>query len=124
MAKQLVLIEEYFISSLISGLKDKIKYTVQMLRAENEDQALSLARLREASLDVIAQRARGVRKPYSSAKPSYAPTPTFRPTSISSPQVTIVPSPSLIPSKLATTTTSPTIPIKRLTLAEMKARRE
>lgn len=40
LAQQPSLIEEYFIHSLVSGLKEEIKYTVKMLRRENVDQDL------------------------------------------------------------------------------------
>lgn len=57
LAKKPVLVEEYFISSLVSGLRDEIKYMVRMLHRENVDQALNLAHLREAFFDVTAERA-------------------------------------------------------------------
>ncbi|KAL5709880.1 hypothetical protein ACHQM5_020511 [Ranunculus cassubicifolius] len=51
--------ESFFIDSFISGLKDEIRHTVQMFQPNNFTQAVSIARLQEATLESLTRTQRG-----------------------------------------------------------------
>ncbi|XP_026378286.1 uncharacterized protein LOC113272700 [Papaver somniferum] len=107
LAKNKHLTEEYFISSFISELKDELRIAVQMFSPTTLDKAIYLARMQEVLLESTSKRARSSRFP-----PFLIPRPHR--SLQSAPQS---PSPRI--------NTNPKIPpIKRLTYAEMRARRE
>ncbi|XP_026450774.1 uncharacterized protein LOC113350886 [Papaver somniferum] len=111
LAKNRHLTEEYFTSSFISGLKKELRIVVKIFSPTTLEKAIYLARMQEIMIESTAKKARSNRLP-----------PLFIPQGHKS----VVTSPkSTSPSPRQSTTTSPKLPhVRKLTYAEMKARKE
>ncbi|KAA8538007.1 hypothetical protein F0562_027413 [Nyssa sinensis] len=64
------LLEEFFVSCFVSGLKDEIKAGVQIFRPRNVSQAMGLARLQEETIEALAKKNRVYSKSYNSSLPT------------------------------------------------------
>ncbi|XP_026410722.1 uncharacterized protein LOC113305945 [Papaver somniferum] len=111
LAKNKHLTEEYFTSSFISGLKDELRIAVQMFSPTTLDKAIYLARMQEVLLQNTAKKAKTTKFP-----------PLFIPQGHKS--ILSSPQPKSPSPRGSTSTTTNLPPIKRLTYADMRARRE
>ncbi|XP_026398913.1 uncharacterized protein LOC113294751 [Papaver somniferum] len=115
LAKNPYLTEAYFTSSFISGLKDELQLHVQMFSPKSLSNAVYLARMQEALLENAARK----------KKFHYRPPPLSVPTNYSQRQPT---SPVTSPTNHSRNFSSPAVsftpPIKKLSYAEMRKRRE
>ncbi|XP_026415231.1 uncharacterized protein LOC113310676 [Papaver somniferum] len=111
LAKNKHLTEDYFTSSFISGLKEELRIVVQMFSPATLEKAIYLARMHEMLLDSSNKKAKINRPP-----PLYIPQSHMN--TVHSPK-------STSPSPRGTIPTSPKFPpIRRLTYAEMKTRKD
>ncbi|XP_026457854.1 uncharacterized protein LOC113358474 [Papaver somniferum] len=112
LAKYPHLTEEYFTSSFISGLKEELRLHVQMFSPKTLSNAVYIARMQEALIENAAKKSRNF----------YKPSPLYFTTQRN------LPSPVTSPSTLHKNFSSPNPPspppIKRLSYADMRKRRE
>ncbi|PIN11759.1 hypothetical protein CDL12_15625 [Handroanthus impetiginosus] len=114
--------ESYFTRCFVSGLKEEIKGSVMAAKPQNFQQAASLAKKFETSIDALMNKLSLPSKPTpnkTASKPTYTPNqvPTINHRTLTTPVKIPFPKP--------THKTETNIPVRRLlTAAEMKARRE
>ncbi|XP_026383595.1 uncharacterized protein LOC113279101 [Papaver somniferum] len=120
--------DDYFTMSFISGLKEEICNHVQIFEPNSDSGAFYLARLQQASLDSQSKRYKTFPRQFQLSTSSFSPSSNFK---ASLPPLTNIPKPSFSPDKpiithpLTPTKPEPTLPpIKRLTPAQMQARRD
>lgn len=113
-AKHRALDENYFTSSFISGLKEDISNKVLLLYPTTLNQAFSMAKMQESIIDSPGRKAKSFPKTYSNGVTNY---------SSQTKAISLTPSKPLTPitTKASSTTTQP---IKWLSYAEMRTRRE
>lgn len=117
LAKNRHLIEDYFTSSFISGLKEELRLHVLMLAPNTFSRAIILARMQEPLLDIVSKR-------MSTSKPPPVQVPTYTPIKDFTSPITSSRLFSMT-NFLSTSNSIPKIPhIKKLTFAEMRAIRE
>ncbi|XP_026399137.1 uncharacterized protein LOC113294990 [Papaver somniferum] len=111
LAKNGHLTEEYFTSSFISGMKEEFRIAVQLFSQATLEKAIYLERMQELLLDSANKKAKINIPP-----PMYIP---------QCHRITVQSPKSTSPSPRGTVLTSPKFPpIRRLTYAEMKARKD
>lgn len=107
--------EEFFTMKFINGLREDIKGAVTTMRPTNLNQAITLAKKQEATVDAIVKRATHLHKLYHPTKPPYRNLNTTSTGPPKPPNTRFSPKPRAEPTPQ---------PRKLLTEAEMRARRE
>ncbi|XP_026420118.1 uncharacterized protein LOC113316109 [Papaver somniferum] len=120
--------EDYFTMSFISGLKEEICNPVQMFKTNSDSEAFYLARLQQASVDSQLKRSKPFHRPFTPSTNSFSPSSRYKPslaplTNLS--KTYFSSDKPIITHPLTPTKPEPSLPpIKRLTPAQMQARRD
>ncbi|XP_026410718.1 uncharacterized protein LOC113305942 [Papaver somniferum] len=115
LAKNPHLTEDYFTSSFINGLKEDLRLHVQMFSPKTLTNAIYLARMQEALLDNTTKKTRS----------QYIPSPLYVSNNYSQRNTTSpVTSPRTFTKSFSPSPASSSPPIKKLSYADMRKRRE
>ena len=124
-AKHRSLDEDYYIKSFVSGLKEEVAKMVQLLSPTTLTQAIYMAKMQEGLLEASQKKSKTPLKPYN--YPTSYSTPPSK--SYSTPKSTLSTPNTSSHTKNANSSTSPSFttnstPIKKLSYAEMRSRKE